>query len=260
MVSIGKIFGQASFTPTTIQNAVNIAQNSKTSIVQEKSATPAEAAKEVKAWDESLRPHHIMAERSARSQTTVHNNYQAIFSKFGDLHIQTGATMVDQHNAWFLGMAFPFTLPSVVGSYDVPNKLRWRRPENDDVPLPRDCLTSWMHSLSKPHQYKLPVEHAAVSTACPVKLFDITRGLPQRIEGQYRRHWGFTPALWNLYFRERLSLGIGLSVKRGLAHAPVDDGIETDAAIAAAGLLKNWKMVTIWIEGKDAESMGILAN
>ena len=179
-----------------------------------------------------------MPERSARNQTTLHDNYQSIFSKSGGLHIQIGATMVDQHNAWILGMAFPFTIPSAVGSYDVPRKPRWRRPEDDDVPLPRNCLTSWIHALSEPQQYRLPVEHALVGTACPVKLSDITRGLPQRIEGQFRRHWSFTPALWNLYFRERLNLGIGLSVKRGLANAPADDGIETDAAIAAADLLK----------------------
>ena len=49
-----------------------------------------------------------------------------------------------------------------------------------------------------------------------VKLFDLVRGLPQRVEAQFRRHWSFTPGLYNLYFREQVNLGISLSaVSRG---------------------------------------------
>ena len=75
-----------------------------------------------------------------------------------------------------------------------------------------------------------------VGPACKVQLFDITRGLPQRIEGQYRRHWGFTPAIWNLYFKERVNLGISLNVKKK-SDAIENDYLETDAALAAADLL-----------------------
>ena len=75
-------------------------------------------------------------------------------------------------------------------------------------------------------------------------LFDMTRGLPQLIEGQFRRHWGFAPALWNLYFRTEINLGISLSVKQ---HAEIKQHAETsapsesrveDAAMAAAKLVK----------------------
>ena len=71
-----------------------------------------------------------------------------------------------------------------------------------------------------------------------MKLFDLTRGLPQRIEGQYRRHWGFTPALWNLYFRECINLGVGLSVKRASNAMTAGTEVETDAAMAAADLVQ----------------------
>ena len=231
-------YGHASFTPQAIQNAVRLQQKQQISIVQEKSATPAEAPKDVAEWDKTLRPHHIVAERSVRSQSNVQENYASVFSQFGDLKIETGATMIDQHNAWFLGMAFPFTIPTAVGSHDVPHKPRWRRPEDEDIIYPRECLDSWMTSRTRSAQAKLPIAHAAVGTACEVKLFDITRGLPQRVEGQYRRHWSFTPALWNLYFRERLNLGVGLSVKRNLADASSGQEVETDAALAAADLLQ----------------------
>ena len=152
--------------------------------------------------------------------------------------------MIDQHNAWFLGMAFPFTIPSAVGSHDVPHKPRWRRPEDKDISYPRECLPTWMTKRTRTTktthspQVRLDIEHAAVGPACRVKLFDITRGLPQRIEGQYRRHWGFTPALWNLYFRERINLGPGLGVKRQLVDVGAGTELETDAAIAAADLLE----------------------
>ena len=78
-----------------------------------------------------------------------------------------------------------------------------------------------------------------MGSACHVKVFDLTRGLPRRIEGQFRRSWGFAPALWNLYFRERVNIGTSLSVKRGLQlQGGSADSVETDAAIAAADLLK----------------------
>ena len=144
--------------------------------------------------------------------------------------------MIDQHLPWYLGTAFPFTMPSAVGSYDVPHKSRWRRPEDDDVPTPRVSLPSWMQRIAA-HAQINTVAHSHVGPACKVQLFDITRGLPQRIEGQYRRHWGFAPALWNLYFRERINLGVGLSVKRVCEVSSPSSSIDTDAATAAADLL-----------------------
>ena len=144
----------------------------------------------------------MVAERSVRSQANIHENYRNIFAKFGDLNIQTGSTMVDQHLPWYLGSAFPFPLPSAVGGYDVPHKPRWRRPEDEDLPVPRAYFENWLTG-GQSMKEKKPGIHSYVGPACKVQLFDITRGLPQRIEGQYRRHWGFTPALWNLYFRER---------------------------------------------------------
>ena len=69
-----------------------------------------------------------------------------------------------------------------------------------------------------------------------MKLFDITRGLPRRVEAQFRRHWSFVPGLWNLYFREQVNLGSSLrAVSRGAASVPQEQ-VEQDAAMAAADL------------------------
>ena len=50
-------------------------------------------------------------------------------------------------------------------------------------------------------------QHSTIGDACQVKLVDFVRGIPQRVESQFRTHWNFTPAMWNLHFRERVNLG-----------------------------------------------------
>ena len=70
---------------------------------------------------------------------------------------------------------------------------------------------------------------------CPlwlVPLFDNTRGLPQRIEGQFRRGCGIAPAFWNLYFRERFNRGVSLSVKSKMMIRRPNKSVDEDAAMA----------------------------
>ena len=93
-----------------------------------------------------------------------------------------------------------------------------------------------------------------------MKLFDIARGLPQRIEGQFRRHWGFAPALWNLYFRERINRGGSLRVQSKATVQSTADNADTDAAMAAAELLKKLDTGYYMDRGKRRKSMGISAS
>ena len=111
-------YGSAAFTPAAVAEAIKVLEKQKTSIVQDKVATPSDAAQSIQKWDSTLRPHHIVAERSVRSQANIHDNYKTVFAKYGDVNIQTGNGMVDQHLPWYIGMAYPFTLPSgaIVGS------------------------------------------------------------------------------------------------------------------------------------------------
>ena len=71
-----------------------------------------------------------------------------------------------------------------------------------------------------------------------MRFFDITRGFPQRIEGQYRRHWVFTPALWNLYFRGLVNLGFSMTVKSHTKNIDKEEWQQEDAAMAVAALVK----------------------
>ena len=128
--------------------------------------------------------------------------------------------MVPQFHSWYLGMAHPFTLPLAVGGYDIPHQDRWRRPEDNSIPSPSVKQTNWFTSCqSNIDQDSTAVVgrtaygHDKIGPACKVKLYDLTRGMPQRIEGQFRRHWGFGVAVWSLYFRERINLGVSMCVK-----------------------------------------------
>ena len=239
-------------------------EKQKTSIVQDKVATPSDAAQSIQKWDRTLRPHHIGAERSVRSQANIHENYKSVFGKFGDVNIQTGTGMVDQHLPWYIGMAFPFTLPSAVGGYDVPQKDRWRRPEDNEIPEDGIFMKEFLqlHRYSGSHSAEISTgrslssleKHLAIGPACKVQLFDLARGLPQHIEGQYRRHWGFTPALWNLYFRECINLGVSLSVKRPSTAMTGGTEVETDAAMAAADLVEKLENGYYIDKGKKKEN------
>ena len=93
-------------------------------------------------------------------------------------------------------------------------------------------------------------------TYCRVILFDLTRNLPQRIEGHYRRHWGFTPGLWNMYFRERINLGISLTVKHKLEAAAPQDAKEEDASMAAEALFKKLEHGYYLDKGKRRKTNG----
>ena len=53
-------YGQAAFTPDAVLEAVNVIRKQKTSIVQDKVATPSDAPNDVERWDASARPHHIV--------------------------------------------------------------------------------------------------------------------------------------------------------------------------------------------------------
>ena len=92
-----------------------------------------------------------------------------------DIHIATSFT--NQFRPWYLGMAFTFTVPLAVGGYNVLKQERWRRPEDADICFPRSLFTGWLEILGG--------QHGAVGAVGSMRLFNIIRGLPHRIEGQY---------------------------------------------------------------------------
>ena len=206
-------YGDGRFIPKLVKRATDEAHRAKlsgTSLILDKNATPSEPAANITELETGLRPLSLVATRNSAGVSTAHEEHGTVLCQYPSLDFNTGSTMLNQFHPAYLGMAFPFTLPVAVGGYDVRGQERWRR-ETDAVAC---------------DDFK----------ACEVKLYDVTRALPQRIEGQYRRHWCLTPALWNLYFWEQLNTGVSLStLSRGEAARPCDD-TEQDAALAAAEL------------------------
>jgi len=221
------------FVPELVRKAAEEAHRAKlhgTSLIYDKNATPAEPLDDVTKMERQLRPLNLVAQRSSKASSTVYEEHGNILARYQQLDITTGSTMLDQYLPQYLGYAHPFTMPVAAGGYDVKGKRRWRRPDIcqlwDDEGQPIDRLT-----LQEPYLQDQPQVAAA-----KVKLFDLTRTMPRRIEAQYRRHWAYVPGLWNLYFREQVNFGASLgAISRGGAALPQDQ-IEQDAAMAAADM------------------------
>jgi len=219
-------YGRSAFVPKAVLAAVQITEPQSQSLVQDKAATPADAPSVAEdagaAVEECLKqkqPLHHMAERSSEMQGRAHldclHTLKSNFETCGTLDIKSGSDFVNQFVPWYLGMAFPMTLPAAVGGYDVHHEKRWRRPE--DRREGGHGLIDWLrrnrHGVSGAGSVDAQVEeHSRIGDACRVKLYDFVKGLSQRIEGQFRRDWSFVPGLWNMYFRECLLSGHSLSV------------------------------------------------
>ena len=159
-----------------------------------------------------------------------------VLSQFNGASVKNMTTIPD--GAWYLGMAFPFTLLHAVGGYDVSDRPRLRRPEHKDLPTPRRTSPNWLQPQVGIALRKLPDEHLSIGPAPTVQLSDLTRGLAQCMEGQFRRSWGYTPTIWNLFFRQCVNLGASLSIQRQQQFQDRSAAsVETDAAIAAADLV-----------------------
>ena len=133
------------------------------------SRTPPEPTKVIEKFVHGLSPSYTVAECSTKSQANVAENYKSVFARFGDVNIRTGREMEDQHTAWYLGMAFPYTMPLAVGGYDVPDAPRWRRPESSNLPTPRALLKDWLVPAVSLAQRKTNSQHFAMGPSATVK-------------------------------------------------------------------------------------------
>ena len=200
--------------PVKIREAAELAYRAKLTgtLIMDKNATPSEPVQAIDQMEQELRPLSIIAERSSKSASTVHEEHANVLARYQTLEVHTGSTMMRQFKPQYLGLAHPWTLPIAVGGYDIPgDKERWRRPSWNDLQPDED-----EHEAE--HDRIAPLDDPYLRTlnqvgAARVKLFDVTRSLPRRIEAQYRRHWHFVPGLWNLYFREQVNLHTGLYMR-----------------------------------------------
>ena len=201
-----ELFGygsKAGFVPKEVLQEVERSAKLRARLSKEpwdKNATPAEpASADATVAFAAARPQHIVAERDGDVGLCVNASRNKAFGEFGDLEIKTGSDLIDQWKSEYLCSAMPFALALPVGGYDVRGQGRWRRSED----------------------------------AAPVKLEDLVKGLPRRVEAQFRRHWWFILALWNLYFRERVNFSQHLSMRHKQDLSAPMSFDDQDAARAA---------------------------
>lgn len=201
---------RAGFVPVEVLKEVERSAKKRGRVQKEpwdKNSTPAEpASAEEKAAFERVRPQFIVAERDGDIEKDENATSAAAFGEFSDLAVETGSELMDQWKSEYLCSAFPFTLALPVGGHDIAGRPRWRRGKGE----------------------------------AEVKLVDLVRGLPRRVEAQFRRHWQFVPALWNLYFRECVNFSKHLSTrqKKDLKDSTGYEHDEDDKARIAARIYK----------------------
>ena len=174
----------------------------------------------------------------------VHEEHGNVLARYQTMEVTTGAELMNQFQPFYLGVAHPFTMPMAVGGYDVPGKDRWRRPVWEDI-------STGVRGTHRREANNIPLVDDFLRMQdqvepAKVKLFDLTRGLPRRVEAQFRRHWHFVPGLWNLHFREQLNTGGSLSAVARAGPAEPLENVEQDAAMAAADLYE--KLHTGWYQ------------
>lgn len=176
------------------------------SVIFDKNATPAEPAKDAGLAFAALRPLNIVAEKcSTAAEDTEVQQLEALSKhRHQQLHVHTSSAMLDQFKPWYLCTAHPFTLTLPVGGYDAPRAPGGRRPKN----------------------------------APKVSLSDLVRGLPRQLVGQFRRHWSFIPALWNLFFRQKVHQSGAVRAQAIINPEEPQEDVEEDAASAAAAAYK----------------------
>ena len=75
---------------------------------------------------DSMRPNFLAADRDSGMIEGKENRETRAVQKFSTIAAQTGVELVDQWNAEYLALAFPSSIPRVVGGADFPHKKNLR--------------------------------------------------------------------------------------------------------------------------------------
>ena len=123
-----------------IRRAMREPPGAATKGVRQKNATPAEAPAGMDAIIETLRPSVLLPDRDSSLIEPRDNREILALEKLSMLVARTDVSLVDQWKSEYTGLAFPFSVPRVVGGADYPLKPRFRRHRN------AACLTPWEHT------------------------------------------------------------------------------------------------------------------
>ena len=86
--------------------------------IHQKNATPAEARSDIAVLVETIRPSVLLPDRDSRYIETKGNRETFALEKLSMLVAKTDVALVDNWRSEYLPLAFPFSIPRVVGGAD----------------------------------------------------------------------------------------------------------------------------------------------
>ena len=95
-------------------------QRAQGTIAKGKNATPDPAPTSVGEVFDQVRPSAILAERSSHNIADGNDQRANALSSYALLQVQTGSRFIQQWNAQYAALAFPFVLPYAVGGPEFP--------------------------------------------------------------------------------------------------------------------------------------------
>ena len=132
--------------------------------IHQKNATPAEARSDIAVLVETIRPSILLPDRDSRYIEKRGDREIGALQKLSLLTAKTEIALVDNWCSEYVPLAFPFSIPRVVGGADYPRKKRFRRHGEAAV------LTPW----------------------------EATRMHARRVEASIKADWNLVPAQRNL--------------------------------------------------------------
>ena len=170
--------------PTTLRKMVTF----------EKHAVPGDAAKRMDEALEDVRPSSFVLDKTATSCTDAATVRAGALSRYGELHVGTGNTFLNQWKTEYTSLALPFVIPRAVSGPDYEESKRWRRRDDESFKAP----------MVTPDEF--------------------LRGFPKRVERQIVTDWTAVPIVQSVWFKytvEHLPLAVtGFPKKRS---RPLED-------------------------------------
>ena len=208
-----------------IKAAMGDPEKQKNTGIQQKHATPADAPDNMDVILESLRPNIVNNDRDSMQLEDPNRKAKHALRAFASRHpavlkVCTGTELVDQWNWNFLPLAFPYSLPRVVGGADYPLAKRVRRDSAAAV------LDPWDHL----------VMHA------------------RRVESNIKTDWTLVPSQRNIVTRHEALCGDSVACKH-----KVEDG-KAGAVLAAELLTAVESLYKKLINGKYTDENGNLRS
>ena len=123
-----------------IRQSLRECPGTSTSGIHQKNATPAEAPANLDALIETIRPSVLIPDRDSRIIEPTGDREIFALQKLSMLVAKTSVDLVDQWRTEFMALAFPFSIPRVVGGADYPWKVRFRRHCEAAILIPWECI------------------------------------------------------------------------------------------------------------------------